>query len=157
MSSSSSDRTAGGLGGIVVGVDGSPPGEQALRWAARQAGLTGQQVHAVIAWDVPVSYGVAAVGDVDWRGDAAAVLQKVVANVVPEEDRERVEQHVLRGHPAKVLADAAADADLLVVGCRGHGGFAGMLVGSVSQHVVAHAACPVVVVHDGTSHAAATA
>jgi len=54
---------------------------------------------------------------------------------------------VVRAHPAQALLDAAAGADLLVVGCRGHGGFTGMLLGSTSQHVVAHAPCPVLVVH----------
>jgi nucleotide-binding universal stress UspA family protein len=59
-----------------------------------------------------------------------------------------VSQRAVMGHPAKVLLDAAADAALLVVGSRGRGGFTGMLLGSVSQHVIARAACPVVVVRE---------
>jgi nucleotide-binding universal stress UspA family protein len=57
---------------------------------------------------------------------------------------------VLEGHPAPVLLELAKDADLLVVGSRGHGQFTGMLIGSVSEHVVSHASCPVVVVRHGT-------
>ena len=55
-------------------------------------------------------------------------------------------RHVAEGHPAGVLLAQVEGADMLVVGSRGHGGFTGMLLGSVSQHVVAHAPCPVVVV-----------
>lgn len=59
-----------------------------------------------------------------------------------------ITQEVVEGHPAKVLVDMVSDSDLLVIGSRGHGGFAGSLLGSVSHHVVAHARCPVVVVPD---------
>jgi nucleotide-binding universal stress UspA family protein len=139
------------VGRIVVGVDGSPSSEEALRWGLAQSALTGQPVHAVISWEFPVDYGVAPMGDFDWEANSAAVLsgtvQKVLAEVRPEGPADEVEQHVDRGHPARVLLEAAASAALLVVGSRGHGGFTGMLLGSVSQHVVAHAACPVVVVH----------
>ena len=136
---------------IVVGVDGSPSSEEALRWALRQSSLTRQEVHAVNSWGYVVDYGVA-MGDFDWEQDATGVLDKSVQQVAGD-DAERVHQHVIAGHPVRALLDAARDADLLVVGCRGHGGFSGMLLGSVSQHVAAHATCPVLVVHehaDGT-------
>ena len=83
---------------------------------------------------------------IDWRDDATRTLEKSVANAVDSPEADRVSQRVVEGHPAQVLLDAAADAALLVVGSRGRGGFRGMLLGSVSQDVVARAACPVVVV-----------
>jgi nucleotide-binding universal stress UspA family protein len=132
---------------IVVGVDGSPTSEQALHWAAEQARLTGRELHAVVAWDFPVTYDGPVLADFDWGGEAAGALQKAVENTIGQPGASGVVQHKTRGHPARVLVDAADGADLLVVGCRGHGGFAGMLLGSVSQHVLAHAPCPVVVVH----------
>ena len=137
-----------GSGRIVVGVDGSPHSEEALRWALGQARLTGQSVEAVTSWSIPVSFGEAAgpLMGIDWRGDATRTLEKSVANVVDAPEADRVSQRAVAGHPAQVLVDAAADAALLVVGSRGRGGFTGMLLGSVSQHVVARAACPVVVV-----------
>ena len=137
-----------GSGRIVVGVDGSPSSEEALRWALGQARLTGQPVDAVTSWSIPVSFGEAAgaLMTIDWQGDATRTLESTVAKAVDPPDADRVSQHAVQGHPAQVLLDAAADAALLVVGSRGRGGVTGMLLGSVSQHVVARAACPVVVV-----------
>lgn len=135
-------------GRVVVGVDGSASSELALRWAAEQVRLTGQELHAVISWDLPVSYDVPVSTEFDWGGEAAGALAKTVERVLGEDDARRVVQRVMKGRPAKVLTDAAGDADLLVVGSRGHGGFTGLLLGSVSQHVIAHAGCPVVVVHE---------
>jgi nucleotide-binding universal stress UspA family protein len=137
-----------GPGRIVVGVDGSSYSEEALRWAIGQARLTGQPVDAVMSWRVPADYGVTPLAVFDWEGDAATLLTSTVAKVVEPPDADRVSQRVVMGHPAKVLLDAAEDAALLVVGSRGRGGFTGMLLGSVSQHVIARAACPVVVVRD---------
>ena len=139
-----------GFGRIVVGVDGSSHSEEALRWALDQARLTGQPVEAVISWSIPVSFGEGAgpFMGIDWKGEVTRTLEQSVANVVDAPGADRVSQRAVEGHPAKVLVDAAADAALLVVGSRGRGGFAGMLLGSVSQHVVARAACPVVVVRD---------
>jgi nucleotide-binding universal stress UspA family protein len=137
-----------GPGRIVVGVDGSPASEEALRWALGQARLTGQPVDAVTSWSMPVTFGEAAgaLMGIDWQGEATRTLESTVARAVEPPDADRVSQRVVQGHPAQVLLDAAADAALLVVGSRGLGGVRGMLLGSVSQHVVARAACPVVVV-----------
>ena len=137
-------------GRIVVGVDGSSHSEEALRWALGQARLTGRPVEAVTSWSVPLPYGgmggAGAVVALDWEGEATRALESTVATAVDFPDAFRVSQRVVQGHPAQVLVDAAADAALLVVGSRGRGGFTGMLLGSVSQNVIARAACPVVVV-----------
>jgi nucleotide-binding universal stress UspA family protein len=142
------DNERGGTSGgsrIVVGVDGSPSSEQALRWAAEQARLTGQELHAVITWEFPVTYGALPVpDDVDWADESRAILEKTVANALPETEAPQV----VHGAPARALLDVTEGADLLVVGCRGHGGFAGLLLGSVSQHVVTHTSCPVLVVQE---------
>jgi nucleotide-binding universal stress UspA family protein len=131
-------------GKIVVGVDGSASSQQALRWAARQARLTREKVHAVAVWDYPT--GALVLEDIDWFGITSKTLDDAVTASLHPDDADRVQRSVLRGYPARVLLDAAADADLLVVGSRGRGGMVGMLLGSVSQHVVTHARCPVVVV-----------
>ena len=83
---------------------------------------------------------------VNWSEDCATGLEQSIKEALDDEDAALVHRHVVQGHPAQALIDQAAGADLLVVGCRGHGGFTGMLLGSVSQHVVAHAPCPVLVV-----------
>ncbi len=137
---------------IVVGVDGSPSSLSAMRWAIRQAGLTGATVDAVMAWHYPASaggYGWATVG-IDQNYDFAEVAGKVVTDAIsntldPGSDV-RVTPHIVEGVPAQVMLDACAGADLLVVGSRGHGGFTEALLGSVSQHCVHHAQCPVVVI-----------
>ena len=147
MSSATSEKSATGT--IVVGVDGSPSSAQALRWAVSMARLTGQQVRAVSAWMPPTAYGWGPVIDeVDWEENGRSVLAQAVKEALDAPDAELVQQEIVRGHPAQVLIDAARDADLLVVGNRGHGGFTGMLLGSVSRHVSAHAHCPVLVVHE---------
>lgn len=138
---------------IVVGVDGSPPSELALRWAVDQARLTGQIVHAVIAWEFPLNYGASVIdADIDWAEQSRTVLKTAVDDVLGGAGTPHVEQEVHRGNPAGVLLDAAAGAGLLVVGSRGRGGFTGMLLGSVSQHLVTHAPCPVLVVPSSGHH-----
>jgi nucleotide-binding universal stress UspA family protein len=136
-------------GRIVVGVDGSPSSVRALRWALEQARLTGAPVCAVGAWEVPASPTWLAVEEDigNWEKGALTVLDGAVKDATGDAESLPVQREVVCGHPAKVLVDASTDASLLVVGSRGHGGFAGLLLGSVSQHVVAHASCPVVVVH----------
>ena len=132
---------------IVVGADGSAASVDALRWAARQAEVTGAVLEAVICWQYPMVFGGAPVlAEIDWLADARTALDAAVQGALGER-ASSVTQRAVEGHPARVLLDESAGADLLVVGSRGHGGFAGMLLGSISEHVVAHARCPVVVVH----------
>ncbi len=138
---------------IVAGVDGSPSSVAALRWAVRQAELTGGTVDAVIAWQFPLTssgfswVSASSFDDLNYADLAAKALSAVVDEVSPTVT---VRQVVLEGDSAQVLLDAAADAELLVVGNRGHGAFAGALLGSVSERCVRHAHCPVVVVHSAT-------
>jgi len=135
---------------IVAGVDGSASARSALRWAIRQAELTRGSVDAVIAWQYPASYtgyGLApsGVSDVDYAGWAEKAVAEEVAAATANRPVD-VRTQVTEGSPARVLLDAAEGADLLVVGSRGHGGFAEALLGSVGQHCVHHARCPVVVI-----------
>ncbi|GAB4079203.1 universal stress protein [Modestobacter muralis] len=130
---------------IVVGVDGSPASQVALQWAVRQAALTGAVVEAVTAWQFPVTYGgFLADAGTDWQTNAHAVQDIAVKEALGDEATALV-RRVVEGHSAGVLLEAAVGAELLVVGSRGHGGFTGMLLGSVSENVVAHAPCAVVV------------
>jgi nucleotide-binding universal stress UspA family protein len=128
----------------VVGVDGSASSQQALRWAARQARLTGEELRAVSVWDYPT--GALVLEDIDWFGLTSKTLNDAITASLDLDEADRVQRSVLRGYPARVLLDVAAGADLLVVGSRGRGGMVGMLLGSVSQTVVVNARCPVVVV-----------
>lgn len=139
---------------IVAGIDGSPSSLAALRWAVRQAGLTGGSVEAVMAWQYPATmtgYGwapIAVVEPGEYEENAQKALAEAVAAVDTSGGDVPISQWVQQGNPAQVLIDAAADADLLVVGSRGHGGFAEVLLGSVSMHCVHHAPCPVAVIRD---------
>jgi nucleotide-binding universal stress UspA family protein len=136
---------------IVVGVDGSSPSIAALRWAVQQAKLTGSTVDAVIAWEFQVvasGFGWApnkAFDDTEYTELASKTLSEAVAEVKPPSDV-TVHQVVTEGIPAQVLLNAAKDADLLVVGNRGHGAFVDALIGSVSIRCLHHATCPIVIV-----------
>ena len=132
-------------GRIVVGVDGSDASLDAIRWAMRQAQLTNSRLEAVTSFDFPSQIAELVADDMDWDSRARSLLDDALATVNAEEEVE-ITRTTTRGHPAQVLIEASRDADLLVVGSRGHGGFAGMMLGSVSVHVSAHAGCPVVVV-----------
>jgi nucleotide-binding universal stress UspA family protein len=131
---------------IVVGVDGSESSTDALRWAVRQAELTGAPLLAAISWSYPNSYGYLAPwpSDYDPEADATTQLERVIADVVPS--TMTIRREVLSGHPALGLEDLSTRASLLVVGSRGHGEFAGMLLGSVSAYLATHAHCPIVIV-----------
>jgi nucleotide-binding universal stress UspA family protein len=136
---------------IVVGVDGSPSADAALRWAVRQAGLTGATVDAVTVWQYPAALGGFGVAPVGYDGtNFADIAKKTAADAIsqavdPDSDL-IVRELVVEGYPAQALIAAAEGADLLVVGSRGHGELAEALLGSVSQHCVHHARCPVVVI-----------
>jgi len=138
---------------IVVGVDGSPSSLAALQWAGAQARLTGAALQAVTTWEYPTEYagfGFASAipEDIDFEKDARDALSAAVAEALPDQAGLTLTESTLEGHAALVLTDLSESAALLVVGCRGHGGFTGLLLGSVSAHLAAHAHCPVVVVHE---------
>jgi nucleotide-binding universal stress UspA family protein len=132
---------------IVVGVDGSASSVAALHWAARQAELTGSQLELITAWEWPTTYGAPIAFAADYvPADAASQVLEVATEMVREDHPAvAIQTRAVEGHPAPVLVAASEGADLLVVGCRGHGEFVGMVLGSVSEHCVASAHCPVLV------------
>jgi nucleotide-binding universal stress UspA family protein len=141
------------MAGIVVGIDGSENSIRALHWAAAEARLRDVPLRVVTAWSAP-----ALVYD---ARTSASLEEEVIASQSALADRRldeacgqesaalkglAVERRIVGGAAAPVLIDQAKDADLLVIGSRGHGGFAGLLLGSVSQQCAHHSLCPVVVV-----------
>jgi nucleotide-binding universal stress UspA family protein len=133
-------------GRILVGVDGSPSSLSALEWAATQAELTGNALKIVITWDWPTSFGWSAIPEgYDPGGEATHVLEEIVASARKAHPDLQIESDTVEGHPAPVLVESSRGAALLVVGSRGHGEFSGMLLGSVSEHCVSNAHCPVLV------------
>lgn len=133
-------------GRIVVGVDGSTASVKALHWACAQAELLDGTVEAVTSWSVPTQYGNDfSAHQFDWAGIAQQTLDTAADEVGSLAKSQR---SLVQGSPAHVLVDASVGAELLVVGSRGHGGFAGLLLGSVSEYVITHAHCPVLVIRD---------
>ena len=139
---------------IVVGVDQSAGAKEALRFAYEEAALRQAKLRAVHAWQfghigvTGLEGGLPVVGgDLrDFQDAAAAALDQTLSEAIPEHGDVDVERRVVEGTPAAVLVEQSRAADLLVVGSRGHGGFAQLLLGSVSQQCAQHAACPVVIV-----------
>lgn len=142
---------------IVVGVDGSEASVEALRQAQRLATPLGAKVQAVACWEYPQMYtGYVMMGIEGFEEGARKVLDEAVAQAFGAETPANVTSTLIRSHPREALIDASREADMIVVGRRGHGGFGGLLLGSVSSAIVAHAHCPVLVVHtpeDGTETA----
>jgi nucleotide-binding universal stress UspA family protein len=139
---------------IIVGVDGSEGSRTALRWAARIAAAKGTAIRAVGAWQYPARAVIPGSPKLTAPDDMDQATCDDVRAVVREEldaGAGRVEVEAGRGPAAPVLLGAAArtGADMLVLGARGLGGFAGLLLGSVSQECVEHSPCPVVVLRDG--------
>jgi nucleotide-binding universal stress UspA family protein len=142
---------------IVVGIDGSEESKNALRWALEEARLRSAEIVAVHAWEAPPAVpepGPAPGFDLvrilpQVQEAAERLVSKVVSEVVGDSDV-TVEPVAIAGPPASVLVDAARDADMLVVGSRGHGGFTALLLGSVSQQLAHHAPCPLVIHRERT-------
>ncbi len=146
-------------GGILVGHDGSAGAQEALVWAGGLAARTGRPLHVVRAWSLtsaprPSTWEPGYVPPMeDFERAVHEEVERCVAaaGLDPAVD---VHTHVVHGSPASALVHAAAGADLLVVGARGRGGFAGLVLGSTSDQVVHHAPCPVTVVRTGTGRSA---
>lgn len=137
-------------GPVVVGIDGSEGSLVALRAAARQARLHGVPLEVVVVWHPGVvgSLPVFGVGTPveDQLEELRRGLEATLAKEVLADDGISVTPRVVNGHAAAVLVEASSTASLVVVGSRGHGTVAGRLLGSVSQQVLAHAHCPVMIV-----------
>jgi nucleotide-binding universal stress UspA family protein len=140
---------------IVVGIDGSEGSAAALRWAGAEARLRGAQLEVVSCWDVPpMMYDAPGqvmpidVNPETFESAGERVLDAALERARPELEGLTVTRTLRGGRAEDVLVAAAveADAELLVVGSRGHGGLTGLLLGSVSHHVAQHAPCPVVIV-----------
>jgi nucleotide-binding universal stress UspA family protein len=137
---------------IVVGVDGSSGSVAAVKWARDEANLRGAALEVVAVWQYPMMTTIPAFGALPEVADLSAHTEKHLREILKEADIESTSDvpvtiNVTEGAAVAALISAAADADLLVVGSRGHGGFAGLLLGSVSHQCTMHARCPVVVVH----------
>jgi nucleotide-binding universal stress UspA family protein len=154
---------------VVVGVDGSAGAKDALLWALAEARLRHWPLRAVHAWmfgyiggsveGYPYwggslgSYTSLGVDLGDLHHAAEDLLERALADLKDEADGVEIDRQVVQGAAADVLVSQAAPGDLLVVGSRGHGGFAGLMLGSVSQQCVHHAPCPVVVIHPAKPNA----
>jgi nucleotide-binding universal stress UspA family protein len=141
------------MSGIIVGVDGSDHSRHALEWASREAAvrhapLTVLMVQQAVAghWGDPVPCP----GDQDLAKKAREIAQeetdRTLEKIGPEFRPASVTVQAVIGLPAEALLEAAADADMLVVGSRGTGGFKRLPLGAVSTQVTHHARCPVVVI-----------
>jgi nucleotide-binding universal stress UspA family protein len=149
---------------IVVGIDGSRGSDAALRWALAEAKLRGVPLRAIAAYELPqppvngplvgapgVFASTAAEADLDeLRSAAVSQAERTAEDAVERLGAAatagiEIESAAVEGPAAEALIEAAQDAELLVVGSRGHGGFVGILLGSVSQKVVQHPPCPVVI------------
>jgi len=141
---------------FVVGVDGSPGSRTALAWAVQQAEESRAEVTVVLAFNFELAW--IDVGS-DYQGawmhnateKAQHQLHRIIAETLPDPPPVTLHGLVVEGEPAAVLVEIGRHADLLVVGARGRGGFAGLLLGSVSHRCVEHAPCPVVVVPSDAS------
>src|ERR1700721_667037 len=135
MSSASEERGVAADGfRVVVGVDGSQPSRHALRWAGFMARVLDARIDAVTVWEISAVVASAAWVDA-WD---------------PEKDAPPTREMVRPGSAAAELVRASEGARLLILGSRGHGGFHGLLLGSVSTTCAAHAPCPVLIVHGDT-------
>jgi nucleotide-binding universal stress UspA family protein len=134
---------------IVVGFDGSAGAAAALRVAVQEAAMRGARLHVICAWQLPTGVAggfIPAVAAGDFEETAEKTVEKAVAEVAAIDPEIECAGTAVHGQAAAALLEAADADDLIVVGTRGHGGFVGLLLGSVSQQVAQHARCPVVIV-----------
>jgi nucleotide-binding universal stress UspA family protein len=133
---------------IAVGVDGSGGARAALAWAVEEARLRGAELDVVHAWHVPYvgseAYAMVTIDQDALEEGARATLDEMLAEV--DTEGVSITKRIVTGPASTALLEAGEGADLLVVGSRGRGGFAGLLLGSVSQQVIHHTNRPVVVV-----------
>ncbi len=133
---------------IIVGVDGSDESVEALKHGARLAQALKMSLEAIACWEYPRMYtGFIAAGIEGFAEAAEKVLQDTVTKALGAERPAFVSTKLIHGPAPLTLIEASREASMLVLGRRGHGGFGGLLVGSVSSACVAHAHCPVLVVH----------
>lgn len=136
---------------VVVGVDASASAQSALRWAIAEGALRQAPVHVVHAWEPPMTVDLLVGGFPYDLGHEQAAARRLVDSMVDQalaaagSPDVAIERVVTAGAPVRSLLDAAATADVVVVGRRGAGGFTRLLLGSVSEKVARHAPCPVVV------------
>jgi nucleotide-binding universal stress UspA family protein len=139
---------------IVVGVDGSESSVHALEFALKEARLRGADVKAVSAWHIPASayegWVPASIDPSDFEKVARDTLDKSLVAAGAAQSGIDVTPILREGQAADVLVAEAREADLLIVGSRGLGGFKGLLLGSVSQQCAQHASCPVTIVPNGS-------
>lgn len=143
---------------VVVGVDESQGAAEALRWAAREAGLHDWRLTAVMAWGfLDQHHTIVSQGfDLDYGEDQALeALDQIVVGALGADAAGTVGRRVECELAATALLDASAGAELLVVGARGLGGFRGLLLGSVSQHLLHHSTVPIAIVRKGARGAGA--
>jgi nucleotide-binding universal stress UspA family protein len=127
---------------LVVGVDGSPQAAAAVDVAIEEAALRGASLRALWAWHAPWL----GIPDEEAVQECRRLLSETVSGRAAGHPEVELRHEVLSGHPVEVLAKASEDALGVVVGTRGHGGFTGMLLGSVGQGLLHHARCPVIAV-----------
>ncbi|GAA4865981.1 universal stress protein [Saccharopolyspora cebuensis] len=139
-------------GGVVVGVDGSPSSLRALAIAADEARIRDAVLHVVRAWSIrtaprPPDCPPNAIPSVDqFHDEVLKDTQRIVAQRIGEDPGITIRYHVAHAPSPHALLSASKGADVIVVGHRGRGGFAGLMLGSVAEQCVRHAACPVLVV-----------
>jgi nucleotide-binding universal stress UspA family protein len=137
--------------GILVGIDGSEASDAALAFALEEAKLRKLPLRIVCAWEMPaIEYaGAAFVPTPDLAESAERDADEALARAVARLGSDpgvHIETAAVHGHPTKVLGEQVSDATLLVVGTRGHGGLAGLVLGSVSQAMARHCPIPVTIV-----------
>ncbi|MFF4777213.1 universal stress protein [Microtetraspora fusca] len=131
---------------IVVGVDGSPSNADAVEFAFAEAALQDVELHAVHAWrGLVAGGGFEAAASAQEEDGLRAMLSEALAGPARRHPEVKVTEHVVNGHPVEVLKEASTGAGLLVVGSRGRGDLAGLVLGSVSNALLQHADCPVAV------------